>query len=282
MTFSILIAHYNNAALFRDCYRSLLSQTYKNWEAVILDDASSEEEKEQIKAIIAEDKRFKFFENEKNCGVGITKSKLIELATGDICGFVDPDDAILPGAIEKAVSVFTLKQNVVLTYSRFMSCDKNLKPIMPFKSAKQVQNKDPYFFNYPIQIAHFVTFRKDIYEQTEKMNPDLKIAEDQDLYLKMYEKGNVYFINETNYLYRTHMGGISQNENKSKSYEYFAQVIFNAMKRRNIKSINGMKVPEIYGGQHEIFNLLTYQSSLGYKIKRKIFITLQRVLMQKI
>ncbi len=277
MKFSILIAHYNNAVLFKDCYSSLLAQTYKNWEAVILDDASSEEEKEQIKAIITGDERFKFFENEENSGVGVTKSKLIELASGAICGFVDPDDAILPEAVEKAVKVFTEKKNVVLAYSRFMSCDKDLKPIAPFKSAMQVQNKDPYFFNYPIQIAHFVTFRKDIYEQTEKMNPSLKISEDQDLYLKLYEKGDVYFIDDTNYLYRTHQGGISQNDNKSKSYEYFSQVVFNAMKRRNIKSINGMKVPETYPGQQEIFKLLEYQNSVPYRIKRKISITLQKL-----
>lgn len=277
MKFSVLIAHYNNAALFKDCYSSLKKQTYKNWEAVILDDASSEEEKEQIRTIIAGDEQFRFFENENNCGVGVTKSKLIELATGEICGFVDPDDAILPTAIEKAVEVFARKKNVVLAYSRFMSCDKDLKPIAPFRSAMQVQNKDPYFFNYPIQIAHFVTFRKDIYEQTEKMNTELKISEDQDLYLKMYEKGDVYFIDDTNYLYRTHPGGISQNDNKSRSYEYFAQVVFNALKRRKIRTINGKKVPETYSGHQEIFALLEYQNTIPYRIKRKISITLQKI-----
>jgi len=278
MKFSVLIAHYNNAALFRDCYKSLTEQTYKNWEAVILDDASSENEKEQIRTMIAGDERFRFFENEKNCGVGVTKSKLIELANGEICGFVDPDDAILPTAIEKAIEVFRKKKNVVLVYSRFMSCDQDLKPIAPFRSAMQVQNKDLYFFNYPIQIAHFVTFRKDVYEQTEKMNTALKISEDQDLYLKMYEKGDVYFIDDTNYLYRTHSGGISQNENKSKSYEYFAQVVFNALKRRKIKTINGKKVPEVYSNHQEIFKLLEYQNTIPYRIKRKISITLQKFL----
>ncbi|MBV8324695.1 glycosyltransferase [Chryseobacterium sp.] len=277
MKFSVLIAHYNNSMLFRDCYDSLLSQTYKNWEAVILDDASSEEEKEQLKAMIAGDDRFRFFENEKNYGVGVTKSRLIELATGEICGFVDPDDAILPTAIASAVQVFQERKTVVLAYSRFMTCDKDLNPIAPFKSAMQVRNRDPYFFNYPIQISHFVTFRKNIYEQTEKINTDLKISEDQDLYLKLYEKGNVCFINETNYLYRTHAGGISQNDNKGKSYDYFAQVVFESMKRRDIKSINGKKVPETYSDQKEIFALLEYQNKAPYRIKKKIFITLQKL-----
>ncbi|MET3034926.1 glycosyltransferase [Chryseobacterium sp. NRRL B-14859] len=277
MKFSILIAHYNNAALFRACYDSILGQTYTDWEAIILDDGSSENEKEQIQAIIAGNEKFKFFENEKNSGVGVTKSKLIELASGEICGFVDPDDAILPTALESAINIFKRKKKVVLTYSRFMACDKDLNPIAPFKSAMQVKNRDPYFFNYPIQIGHFTTFRKNVYEQTEKMNPELRIAEDQDLYLKMYEKGDVYFINETNYLYRAHAGGISQNNNKTKSYDYFAQVVFDTMKRRNLKSINEKKIPEKYTNHQEIFALLDYKNGILYRIKKKISITLQKL-----
>ncbi|MEF9479867.1 hypothetical protein OWR28_21055 [Chryseobacterium sp. 1B4] len=150
-----------------------------------------------------------------------------------------------------------------------MTCDQNLKPISPFRSAMQVPNGDPYFFNFPIQIAHFVTFRKAVYEQTEKMNPNLKIGEDQDLYLKMYEKGKVRFIDETNYFYRTHQGGISQNDNKKKSHDYFAQVIFNTMKRRGLTTINGEKVPEQYTNADEIFGLLQYQHQLPFRIKKK-------------
>lgn len=277
MKFSVLIAHYNNADFFVDCFNSLQKQTYENWEAIILDDASKPEESEKIKEIISKDNRFKYFENEQNFGVGITKSKLIELANGDICGFVDPDDAILPTAIEKAIFEFKNNPKVVLAYSQFVSCDSKLNPIKNFKSAMQVQNNDPYFFNYPIQIAHFVTFRKDVYEQTEKMNSNLKISEDQDLYLKLYEKGKVKFIDDANYLYRTHESGISQNENKKKSYEYWGEVIFNAMKRRRLKEINSVKIPEKFTNSDEVFKLLEYQNSLSFRLKKKIKIFFQKL-----
>ncbi len=277
MKFSILIAHYNNSRFFIDCYESILQQTYTDWEAIILDDASAESEKDKIKELISADQRFKFFENEKNSGVGVTKSRLIELAKGEICGFVDPDDAITPTAIQKCMEVFATKKNTALTFSRFMTCDHNLKPVAPFRSAMQVPNGNPYFFNFPIQIAHFVAFRKDIYEQTEKMNPDLKIGEDQDLYLKMYEKGKVRFINEVNYLYRTHEGGISQNENKKRSHEYFAQVIFNTMKRRGLTTINGKKIPDHYTNADEIFDLLQYQHQIPFRLRKKMQITLQSI-----
>lgn len=190
------------------------------------------------------------------------------MATGEIVGYVDPDDAILPTAIEKSVEIFKKDKKVAITYSRFMSCDEHLKPISEFKSAMQVQNNDSYFFNYPVQIAHFVCFKKDIYLTTEKMNTELKISEDQDLYLKLYEKGKVIFIDETNYLYRTHSGGISQNEHKKKSYEYWAKVIWEAMQRRKLTSINGKKIPTEFTSSEEIFNLLEYQNSIPYRIKR--------------
>lgn len=275
MKFSALIAHFNNAVFFKECFDSLVAQTYTKWEAIILDDDSREEEKLMIQEIIKEDSRFIYYENSRNEGVGFTKRKLIELSTGDILGYIDPDDALLPTAIEKSMKVFEKNKKAALTYSRFMSCDENLKPISSFKSANQVENQNPYFFNCPIQINHFVCFRKNIYETTEKINPALKIAEDQDLYLKMYEKGNVFFIDEVNYLYRSHAGGISQNENKKKSYEYWGKVIWTAMRRRKLTHINGKIIPAEFTTSEEIFKLLEYQNSIPYRIKKRLKIVYQ-------
>lgn len=275
MKFSILIAHYNNARYFKECFDSLVAQTYANWETIILDDGSRKEEKVAIKKIIKDDVRFKYYENSSNQGVGFTKGKLIELANGEILGYVDPDDAILPSAIQNSINAFLKDKKASLTYSRFMSCDKDLKPIGPFKAAKQIENGNPYFFNCPIQINHFVCFKRGIYETTEKMNPELQISEDQDLYLKLYEKGKAIFIDDTNYLYRSHDGGISQNENKKKSYEYWAKVIFNAMQRRGLTKINGQKIPAEYTSSQEIFDLLAYQNSILYRLKKKLKIILQ-------
>ncbi len=277
MKFSLLIAHFNNEIYFKDCYASILEQTYKNWEVVILDDDSKADSWEAVKKLVGNDERFRFFKNESNQGVGVTKSKLIELASGEIGGFLDPDDALKPNAIEKAMEVYQKDPKVVLTYSQLMQCDSDLQPIKPFEGARQVLNGQNDFFNYPVQIAHFVTFKKSIYEETEKMDSHLKIAEDQDLYLKMYEKGKVQFIPQTDYLYRNHGDGISQNENKERSYQYFGEVIFNAMKRRGLKTINGKKIPDTYSNFEEIFQLLDYQNSIPFRIKKKIKIFFQNV-----
>lgn len=276
MKVSILIANYNNGKFFRDCYESVIAQTYTNWEAVILDDGSTDDSVEIIKAVISGDQRFRIYQHPKNEGVGVIKSKLIELADGEICCYVDPDDAIMPKAIENAITVFKNDPKTVLTYSRLMKCDKDLQHLKPSKCTKQITNGDPYFFNCPIVINHFVCFRRNIYLQTEKMNPELRISEDQDLYLKMYEKGNFKFINEINYLYRTHSGGISQNDNKKKSYEYWGKVIWDSMQRRGLKTIHGKKVPETYHNAQEIFDLLNYQNEIPFRLIKKLKMIFQK------
>lgn len=273
MKFSILIAHFNNSVFFKDCYQSIINQTFANWEAIVLDDGSEEHEKLAVQKLIANDPRFQYYENEKNSGVGFTKAKLIELATGEICGFLDPDDALTETAIETAMTHFIKDQSIVLTYSRLMFCDSHLKPQKTNSAAKQILNGNLYFFNAPIIINHFVCFKKAVYEKTEKIDASKKIAEDQDLYLKMYEKGKVKFIDEINYHYRTHSGGISQNDNKKKSYEYWGKVIWEAMQRRGLRKIHGKQIPEQFTDSEEIFRLLDYQNSLLYRLRLK-FLTL--------
>ncbi len=268
--FSVLVAHYKNEVFFEDFYQSIIQQKYSNWEVIILDDGSEKESFARVKEIVGDDSRFLIFKNRINSGVGFTKKKLIELSNGEIVGFVDPDDTIDPNAIETAIDAYRNNSEIVLTYSKMMFCDEKLKPLYPYKSAKQVPNGDKSFFNLANQISHFVTFKKSVYETTDMMNSELKIAEDQDLYLKMYEKGRVKFINKINYNYRLHGNGISQNQHKEKSYDYFAQVIYSAMKRRGLRKINGQKIPDSYPGKEKIYALLDFQNSIPYRIKKKL------------
>ena len=64
MKFSILIAHFNNSVFFKDCYQSIINQTFANWEAIVLDDGSEEHEKLAVQKLIANDPRFQYYENE--------------------------------------------------------------------------------------------------------------------------------------------------------------------------------------------------------------------------
>ncbi|HBV14220.1 MAG TPA: glycosyl transferase family 2 [Chryseobacterium carnipullorum] len=272
MKFSILIANYNNGRYFRDCYNSLISQTYQNWEVIIVDDASTDDSMEVIETIIKNDPRFKMYRNATNQGCGYTKRECMKYAQGEICAYLDPDDAIYTDALEKITQEF-VKNDITAAYSQMMLCDENLNPDKVFASTKQIYNSR-FFFNCPTQFAHFFTFKKETYLKTSGINPNLKSAVDQDLYLKILEHGNVKYIKEPLYMYRLHAKGISQQSSKSNAKESFAKVIHDTMKRRGIRKINNKKVPEVYTNPQEIYELLNYQTQRLHRLINKVKVTL--------
>lgn len=270
--FSILIANYNNGKYFRDCYNSLISQTYKNWEVIIIDDASTDHSVETIEGIIKDDPRFRLYRNKTNQGCGYTKRECMKYASGELCAYLDPDDALYTDALEKAVNEFS-KDDIVAAYSQMMLCNENLIPDKVFGGTKQIYN-NRYFFNCPTQFAHFFTFKKETYLKTSGINPNLKSAVDQDLYLKILELGSVKYIKEPLYFYRLHSNGISQQSFKQGAKESFAKVIHDTMKRRGIKTINNKTVPEIYTNSREIYELLDYQTYKLHRLINKVKVTL--------
>ncbi|MCT2407598.1 glycosyltransferase [Chryseobacterium antibioticum] len=269
--FSILIANYNNGKYFRDCYNSLISQTYQNWEVIIVDDASTDDSVEVIEGIIKNDPRFRIYKNASNQGCGYTKRECMKYAEGEICAYLDPDDAIYADSLEKIVHEFA-ENDIAAAYSQMMLCDENLNPDKVFASTKQIYNSR-YFFNCPIQFSHFFTFKKETYLKTSGINPNLKSAVDQDLYLKILEHGNVKYIKEPLYLYRLHSNGISQQGFKPGAKESFAKVIHDTMKRRGIKKINNQIVPEVYTNPQEIYELLNYQTQKLHRLINKVKVT---------
>lgn len=270
--YSILIANYNNGKYFRDCYNSLIAQTHKNWEVIIVDDASTDDSVKIIEAIIKNDPRFSIYHNTSNRGCGYTKRECMKYAKGELCAYLDPDDALYEDALEKTIHEF-IKEDIIAAYSQMMLCNENLIPDKVFAGTKQIYNSR-YFFNCPTQFAHFFAFKKETYLKTSGINPHLKSAVDQDLYLKILEHGNIKYIREPLYFYRLHSNGISQQTFKQGAKESFARVIHDTMKRRGIRMINNKIVPEIYTNSQEIYELLNYQTRKIYRLINKVKVTL--------
>ncbi|THV57343.1 glycosyltransferase family 2 protein [Chryseobacterium candidae] len=276
ISFSVLVANYNNGKYFKECYQSLINQTYKNWEAIIIDDASTDDSVEIIQSLIKNDSRFKLYHNATNEGCGSTKAKCMKYAQGDLCAYLDPDDAIYPEALEKVVLEFMNRDDLSAVYSKMMLCNESLIPEKIYTGTKQIYN-NRYFFNYPIQLAHFFTFKREAYVRTPGINPNLKNAVDQDLYLKILEQGGVKYLKEPLYLYRLHSNGISQDKAKQSSKDSFARVIHDTMKRRGIKTINHKIIPEVFTSSDEIFKLLNYQTNRMHRLISKIKVTLDNI-----
>lgn len=233
--FSVLIANYNNGKYLMDAIESVRQQTYTNWEIILVDDGSTDNSHELYKEL-EKDARIHIFLNDQNRGCGYTKRRCAELANGEICGFLDPDDALTSEAIEKMVNIHLLYSNVSLAFSQRYITDDLLHPIEITPSENiQLPLSIQNYFDAGI-VSHFVTFKKSLYDKTEGISAEQHKSVDMDLYFKLEEVGDFYFLPEPLYYYRLGTGNNISfgdgNEIKALCWEYIA--LINACKRRNI------------------------------------------------
>ena len=99
---SVIIPIYNAAQYLHKCLKSVISQTYKNLDIILIDDGSLDDSYDIAKEYQEKDSRIRLF-TQTNIGLIATRKRGIELAEGEIVGFVDSDDWIEPIMYERLV-----------------------------------------------------------------------------------------------------------------------------------------------------------------------------------
>ena len=106
---SVLIPTFNSQDMIKEAVDSVISGTYSNIEILIIDDCSTDSTWEIVSKMASKDPRIKCYRNEKNCGEGETRNRLIKKATGKYIAFLDDDDTWEPNKLE--VCLKALKEN---------------------------------------------------------------------------------------------------------------------------------------------------------------------------
>ena len=96
---SVIIPVYNSEKYTEKCIRSLLGQTYRNLELLIIDDGSTDQSGAILDRLAGEDTRIRLI-HQKNAGVAAARNRGIDLATGTYLTFVDGDDYVAPDYIQ--------------------------------------------------------------------------------------------------------------------------------------------------------------------------------------
>lgn len=229
--FSILIANYNNGKYLMEAIDSVRWQTYTHWEIILVDDASTDNSKELYKEL-EKDNRIHIYYNEENRGCGYTKRRCADLATGELCGFLDPDDALTPDALQIMVEQHTAHPEASTIGSCYWCCDEHMNKL--WHADQWVYSEGKCYltdFQHLRPIA-FASYKRESYLQTEGINPNLKRAVDVDLYAKLEEKGSIVMIGNVMYYYRLHNCNISIGNRKAIYWHIL--VLQDAAKRRNI------------------------------------------------
>ena len=99
MKVSVIVPCYNVEEYLRDCLDSLLAQTYADFEVVCIDDGSPDDSIDIARALVGDDARFRFVEQE-NAGLSAARNHGLRIARGDYLTFLDSDDLYVPEALE--------------------------------------------------------------------------------------------------------------------------------------------------------------------------------------
>ena len=121
---SIITPCYNSEKYISETIDSVVNQTYKHWELIIVDDISTDNSVEIIKKYSLKDSRIKYFILEEKGGASIARNKAIREATGTYIAFLDADDIWKPNKLEKQIQ-FMEKNNYDFTYHNYELIDES-------------------------------------------------------------------------------------------------------------------------------------------------------------
>lgn len=164
---SVIVPVYNAERYLHDFFVSILNQTYKNLEIILVDDKSTDNSLEIIKHYSKIDNRLKIIENSKNLGVGRTIYNGMEKATGYFCSIMSPDDVIDLRYYEELINRYKETGSDVICGRLLIS--KNHYAYSDFQDITLItceSKLSAVFYFYPSLITRKLIVQFDIYNKS--------------------------------------------------------------------------------------------------------------------
>lgn len=210
MKISIITITYNSAKTLQRALASILSQTYKDIEHIIVDGASDDGTAEIIKAYAEAHQNVRWV-SEKDDGIYNALNKGIRMATGDVIGFLHSDDVLNSAdSIEQIATAFESSQADVV-YGDLQYC-KGGKVVRRWKS----NAFNPRALKFGWMPPHPTVYvRKEVYEQVGLYDEWFRISADYDMLLRIFTAGyKTHYIPEVMVSMET--GGASNKNTKAR------------------------------------------------------------------
>jgi glycosyltransferase involved in cell wall biosynthesis len=205
VTVSICIPTYNRKDYLKETLDSILVQTYKDYEIVIVDDGSTDGTEDMLKQL-----GFPVtYHWQENGGDAAARNKLIELARGQYISFIDSDDLLLPDAIEKLVRIMQTEDEDVIAYGSYLRIDQNGKVYGRCKRKLYSGNITKYLFQTVFVHSCGSMFPKKILKDSTVFDTSLKVCSDYDFWLRLSMKYRFVALPEPTFKRRRHINNLS-------------------------------------------------------------------------
>ena len=203
---SIIMPSWNTGNFIGESIQSVLNQTYKNWELIIVDDCSTDNTDEIVASFNEE--RIRYFRNDKNSGAALTRNRAIREARGEWVAFLDSDDLWMPKKLEYQIK-FMQKNDLVFSYHEYEKIDEESKPLNIYVSGPRVVTKRKmYNYGYP----GCLTFMYSTKAMGLIQIKDIKKNNDYAILLKLCKKADCVLLKKNLAKYRIRKQSISHDK----------------------------------------------------------------------
>lgn len=204
---SVVIPVYNANGFLSAAINSILNQTYKNLEIIIVDDGSTDETPKILKSFAKKDKRVKILTNNKNLNIATSLNRGIKLAKGNYIARMDADDISLPNRIEKQMEYLLAHPDIVILGGQCKTIDTRDKTIgHKLFPVTDTEIRDALYYENPIQHPTVIFNKELIPKNFSWYNPDLPPAEDYDLFFRLAKFGKLHNLKRFVLKYRQYIG----------------------------------------------------------------------------
>jgi len=190
---SVIVPCFNAGEYLNDSIGSLLSQTYTNWEGILVDDGSIDNTFERCKEFAKMDRRIRVFQLHNNCGPSTARNLGIHQAQGALIAFLDADDVWLEHKLEEQVKLMLTRPDVgfCTTLEKFVQRDLSQHPDYPVRP--RLRGRMPiaddiisWSRSHPIDgSSSGVMLRMSLLEKTGLWAEDMRCSEDVEFWYKL-------------------------------------------------------------------------------------------------
>lgn len=209
-TVSVIIPAYNAASFIGETVRSVMEQTFTDWELIISDDGSTDETEETIKPLLNHQIRYV---KHPNGGVSMARNRGAAIATGKYLAFLDADDVLTPESLKKKVQILQQHPEIAMVF-----CDVAVIDEKSNKTGEELIGSDEDILKHlllwdktVIPGPSSILVTRDAYNAVNGFDPAFSTAADQDFFFRVARQFKCHRIREVLTLYRKHGSNMHMN-----------------------------------------------------------------------
>jgi glycosyltransferase involved in cell wall biosynthesis len=221
---SVLMPVYNCDAYVQAAIDSILTQTFRDFEFIIIDDGSKDRTGEIVKAAAARDPRIKVISRE-NRGIVPSLNEALAVATGTLIARMDGDDISLPDRFQKQLDYLQAHPDCGLVGTQIMFMDPDGRPIAPMPNPMDHEGIVQTMLDGIESVSHpTVLFRTDVARSISGYSDRYEHAEDMDFFLRMAEATRVANMPDLLLHYRQHAKSIGRTKSEAQAEAHYRAI----------------------------------------------------------